>query len=230
MSLSSRLHWFIQRKRRKLNIRSGGYSQYGQDITVFELLGSPSRGVFLDIGANDGKSLSNSLLFEEKGWTGVCVDPHPIVFESLKKNRKGHLVNACIADRDGTVNFLAVEGPANMLSGIKEFCDAHHMERIEKEIAQNGGTTRTVEIEALSPTTLCNRFDIRQIDFLSIDTEGCELQILKSFDFGKVPVRIISVENGSRSSVVYRYLTSREFVLVKCVGCDEIYRHQSVQL
>ncbi|MFA7256226.1 MAG: FkbM family methyltransferase [Kiritimatiellales bacterium] len=230
MSRTCWLHWFIQRKQRKRNIRSGGYSQYGQDVTVFDLLGKPSQGVFLDIGANDGKSLSNSLLFEEKGWTGVCVDPHPIVFESLKKNRKGHLVNACIADKDGTVNFLAVEGPANMLSGIKEFCDVHHMERIGKEIAQNGGTTRTVEIEALSPATLCNRFDIRQIDFLSIDTEGCELQILKSFDFENVPVRIISVENGSRSSSIFRYLTSKGFVLIKCVGCDEIYRHKAVTL
>jgi len=226
MPFTGLLHWFIQRKRRKSNIRSGGYSQYGQDITVSELLGSPSQGVFLDIGANDGRLLSNSLLFEERGWTGICVDPHPVVFESLKKNRTCHLVNACIAAKDGVVNFLAVEGPANMLSGILEFCDTHHMERIEKEIEQHGGTTKTVPIEALSPETLCTRFGIQQIDFLSIDTEGCELPILKSFDFEKVPVRVISVENGNRSPDIFRYLTSKGFHLVKCVGCDEIYQRK----
>jgi len=223
-------HWFIQRKYRKSNIRSGGYSQYGQDVTVFDLLGRPARGVFLDIGANDGRSFSNSLFFEEQGWTGVCVEPHPVVFESLIKNRSGHRVNACITDKDTVVNFLVVEGPANMLSGIAEFIDAHHMQRIDQEIAQNGGSKRTVSIEALSPVTLCNRFNIQQVDYLSIDTEGCELNILKSFDFEKVPVRIIGVENGSRSPAICSYLSSKGYVLVKCVGCDEIYRHKTVSL
>lgn len=222
------LHWFIQRKLRKSNIRSDGYSQYGQDITVFELLGRPPNGTFLDIGANDGKNFSNTLLFEEKGWSGICVEPHPVVFESLKQNRICHMVNACIVDIDRTVNFLVVDGSANMLSGIKEFCDKHHMERIEKEIAENGGSTRTVPIEALSPATLCNRFKVKQIDFLSVDTEGCELQILKAFDFKRVPVRTISVENGARSSEIFRYLTSKGYKLIKCVGCDEIYQYQPV--
>lgn len=222
------LHWFVQHKRRKANIRKGGYSQYGQDITVFELLGKPPQGVFLDIGANDGKTYSNSLLFQEKGWTGVCVEPHPIIFEALRENRNCELVNACIANKDGIVNFLVVDGPANMLSGILEFCDTHHKERIEKEMSQTGGNKRIIPIEALSPTTLCSRFNINQIDFLSIDTEGCELPILKSFDFEKTPVRMVSVENGSRSPAVFRYLTSKGFHLVKCIGCDEIYRHQFV--
>lgn len=224
------LHWFIQRKRRKANIRSGGHSQYGQDITVFDLLGRPAHGVFLDIGANDGKTLSNSLLFEEHGWTGVCVEPHPVMFEALRQNRGGHLVNACIVDRDTTVNFLVVEGPANMLSGIAEFIDASHMARIDRELAQYGGHKRLVSIEALSPATLCQRFGIKQVDYLSIDTEGCDLNILKSFDFDQVPVRVIGVENGSRTPDICRYLATKGYRLVKCVGCDEIYRHQSVVL
>lgn len=226
----SRLYWYIQRKQRKRNIRKDGYSQYGQDITVFELLGRPSCGVFLDIGANDGFTFSNSWLFEEHGWSGVCVEPHPIMFQTLEQKRNCHLVNACISDTDNTVNFMVVEGPANMLSGIVEFIDTRHIERIDKEIAESGGSKRIIAIEALSPVTLCNRFDIQQVDYLSIGTEGCELNILKSFDFEKVPVRIIGVENGSRSSAIFRYLTSREYVLVKCVGCDEIYRHKTVSL
>ena len=224
------LHWAIKRKQRKRNIRSGGYSQYGQDVTVFDLLGKPAHGVFLDIGANDGRSFSNSLFFEERGWTGVCVEPHPAVFEALTRNRSGPMANACIADKDTVVNFLVVDGPGNMLSGIADFMDVHHMQRIERAIAQNGGSKRTVRIEALSPMTLCNRFNIQQVDYLSIDTEGCELNILKLFDFAKVPVRIIGVENGSRSSAICRYLTTQGYILVKCVGCDEIYRNITVSL
>ena len=222
------LHWYMKRKCRKFHIRRDGYSQYGQDVAVFDLLGRPSTGVFVDIGANDGRSLSNSLLFEEQGWTGICVEPHPIVFETLKANRRAHLVNACIAEKDGTVDFLLIEGGANMLSGIAEFISESHMQRIDTEIAQSGGNKRVVEIEALSPETLCRRFDIQTIDYLSIDAEGAEYSILKAFDFETIKIRIIGAENGTRSPVLYNYLTKKGFRLVKCVGCDEIYRNKTV--
>lgn len=224
---NSLLYWHIQRKQRKKNIRKGGYSQYGQDLTVYDLLGQLDNGVFLDIGANDRVSLSNSLFFEEKGWTGVCVDPHPVIFETLKTKRHCHLLNACITDKDGIVNFLVEEGKPNMLSGILEFLDERHRTRIDKEIAETGGSKRTIEIEALSPQTLLKRFGIDRVDYLSIDTEGCELSILKTFDFQKTPVRVVGVENGTRPPDLFRHMCSVGHTLVKCVGCDEIYQRNT---
>lgn len=222
--------WYLKRKRRKANVRAGGYSQYGQDVVVMELLGHPAHGVFVDIGANDGVSFSNSLLFEQQGWTGICIEPNPVIYESLAKNRACNLVNACIAGEDSNVTFLVVEGSGNMLSGIREFCDAHHLNRIDKEIRKNGGGTRTIEIEALSPATLLSRYDVREIDYLSIDTEGCEMEILKRFDFTKVPTKVIGVENSTRSPVFANYLAIYGYRLAKCVGCDEIYVHSSISL
>lgn len=219
----TRPYWYWKRKQRKRNIRQDGHSQYGQDVTVYELLGRPAKGVFLDIGANDGVTLSNSLLFEENGWTGVCVEPHPVIFQTLQEKRSCHLVNACISDRDETVDFMVVEGYAHMLSGIAKFFDERHFRRIDEDIASHGGSRRTIQIEALSPKTLLERFDIHTIDYLSIDTEGCELPILKNFDLKQTDVKVIGVENGQRSSGLFRHLTSAGYRLVKCVGCDEIY-------
>ncbi len=217
------LYWYLKRKRRKKNCRNDGHSQYGQDLVAFELLGKPATGVFIDIGANDGITISNSLLFEEKGWQGICIEPHPSIFNKLQQNRHCHCVNACIADKDGWVDFLAVEGPANMLSGIYSFMDPHHKERIEKEISENGGDQELIKIEAITPATLLKRFSITEIDFLSVDTEGCELPILQTFNFEKNPAKVISVENGSRSASLFEFLSSREYSLHKCIGCDEIY-------
>lgn len=217
------LHWVIQRKLRKRNVITAGHSQYGQDVTVYNLLGKPSRGVFLDIGANDGVTFSNSLFFEKKGWAGLCVEPHPTIFKELSEHRQCHLLNACVADADSVVDFLAIEGPSNMLSGIVQYLDQSDLDRIDRDIAANGGSKQEIEIEALSPETLLDRFDITEIDYLSIDTEGCELSILRNFDFKKTPVKIIGVENGSRSTELFRYLTLQGYQLKKCVGCDEIY-------
>ena len=216
-------YWYLSRRCRKNNIRKDGHSQYGQDVTVWELLGRLTHGVFVDIGANDGVTFSNSLLFEEKGWDGICVEPHPVMFKKLQEKRKCNLVNSCIAGEDGIVNFLVVEGSENMRSGILEFLDQHNIELIDKGIAEHGGSKRTEPIEAISPQTLLERFNIQQIDYLSIDTEGCELQILRQFDFKKIPVKIISIENGDRKPSVFNYMTRINYELVKTVGCDEIY-------
>lgn len=221
----SRIYWYLKRKRRKKNISHKGYSQYGQDISCLELLQEIDSGIFIDIGANDGLNGSNSLLFEKKGWQGICVEPHPHIFAKLKDVRDCDCLNACITDKDGRADFLAVHGAANMLSGIESYMDQRHLKRINKEIAKKGGSTERIEIEALSPSTLIDRFSLSKIDFLSVDTEGCELPILKSFlseSIGPKP-KVISVENGSRTSALFEYLTTVSYKLYKCVGCDEIY-------
>jgi len=218
--------WYLKRKQRKANSRSDGHSQYGQDVVAMELLGNPESGTFIDIGANDGVTYSNSLLFEQRGWTGVCVEPHPVIFSELQEQRKCHLLNACVAAKDEIVDFLVVDGPGNMLSGIAKFCDERHMAQIERNIEQKGGGKRMIEIEALSPETMLARFDIKAIDYLSIDTEGCEMQILKTFDFDQIPVKLISVENNTRTPAIFRYLATIGFSLVKCVGSDEFYRRR----
>lgn len=223
----TKLSWWLKRKRRKSNIRRGGHSQYGQDVMAHELLGMPGSGVFLDIGANDGTKFSNSLFFEKLGWEGICVEPNPAIFEKLQHARNCHCINACVSDQDATVDFLAVDGPAHMLSGIEAFLDDRHLERIDADIARKGGSKHRIRIEAISPPTLLNRFGYSCIDFLSIDTEGCELQILKNFDFEAILTKSISVENGNRSPEIFQYLTRSGFKLAKCVGCDEIYLPQS---
>ena len=101
--------------------------------------------------------------------------------------------------------------------------DPHHRERIDKEIAENGGNKTIIKVEALTPATLLKRFSITEIDFLSVDTEGCELPILQTFNFDENPASVISVENGSRSSSLFKFLSSRGYSLHKCIGCDEVY-------
>ena len=226
MQLLKNIRWYLKRKRRKANSKNDGHSQYGQDVTVYELLGKPQTGFFLDIGANDGKTFSNSLLFEENGWEGICVEPHPEMFKTLEAHRKCHLINACVSDTDGTVNFMMIEGPENMLSGIVDFFDDHHMERIDKGLKTNGGSKKIIEIEALTPATILERFNAEQIDFLSVDVEGCDLNIIQAFDFAKTRVHMISVENN-RSPSIMHFLDTKGFDLIKCVGCDEIYRNRS---
>ncbi len=98
-----------------------------------------------------------------------------------------------------------------------------HLERIDREIEINGGDKRLIKIDAICPETLTNNYNLKQIDYLSIDTKGCEMEILRKFDFSKINVKVIGVENGSRSPELLNYLNSVGYKLHKCIGCDEIY-------
>jgi FkbM family methyltransferase len=162
---TTKLHWWLNRKSRKKNIISGEISQYGQDRVAFELLKKQKSGTFIDIGANDGLSLSNSLLFEKNGWTGVCVEPNPVIFEDLSNSRNCECLNACISDSDGIVSFLAIDGPANMLSGIQDFLDESSLERIDREIKEKGGSKSIMEVESITPKSLLERFNLQSVDF-----------------------------------------------------------------
>lgn len=218
----SKLYWHFSRRLRKSNIQKGSYSQYGQDLVVAELFSGFEEGTFVDIGANDGSTFSNSLLFEERGWHGICIEPHPSIFKILQGNRSCNLVNCCIAERDGTVDFLVVDGPANMRSGILHSLKPADLKLIDEEIERFGGTKTIKQIESISPKSLLQRFKLERIDFLSIDTEGHGLQILKKFDFKEVEIKVISIENEGTPDI-FKYMSENGFELYKTVGCDEIY-------
>src|SRR4051812_7676853 len=106
-------------------------SQCKQDKFVNEVIFNNKRnGVFVDIGANDGITFSNSYFFEKQlGWTGLCVEPLESTFQKLKAVRSCKLVNGCAASFNGEETFFAVDGYGEMLSGLKSKYDSRHLSR-----------------------------------------------------------------------------------------------------
>ncbi len=197
-------------------------SQYGQDKFVAEyLFPGKERGTFVDIGANDGVTLSNTLFFEERRqWTGLCVEPLPEIFEKLREAReRAFCENVCVSQTEGTLDFAMVEGE-DMLSGIVESMDKRHHRRIEKE----KGRLRMLRLPSLRLQTLLEKYALDQVDFLSIDTEGSELEVLRSVDFDKTKVGVVCVENNSGRKDVRRHLEERGFAYYVTLGdLDDLY-------
>jgi len=221
-----KLHWYIAKKKRRRNLPQGFHSQFGQDAFIADLFGQKRGGVFLDIGANDGVSFSNTLHLERAlGWTGIAVEPHPDVFKKLQANRQCHLFNGCIGDQNGKLSFQAISGSADELSTLSTVVNAgdeHHTALLDRMMAQYGGQKKIVEVECLTPASLLERFGIGPIDYLSLDTEGFEMQILTAFDFDRFPVNVVDVENR-KGTAVFNLMRSRGYKLLRCLGCDEVY-------
>ena len=223
--LSHYYRQFIYRRQVKLLPEiAGGYGAGGQDVYVADLLGRPTKGIFVDIGANDGVTINNTLFFEkELGWSGLAIEPMPDAYAKLKANRCCHTLNACIADREGTAEFLEISGRAQMLSGLIDKYDSQHLRRIDRTIKRLGGSSKTTAVECVRFSTAIARLNIDRIDFLSLDTEGGELDILRDIDFNTLPVRAISVENNYFTLTIRDYLAKFGFQHMGTIGIDEIY-------
>ena len=214
---------------KKYSKRDDFYSQYGQDIFLVErVFRGMTGGFFIDIGAGDGITLSNTYYFERSlGWTGICFEPNPTVFESLQQNRKCLCINGAVSDRKGEARFLKIDGYSEMLSGLVGKYEPLHVTRIERELTVYGGTRREIMVPCYELNEILAKNGVSHVDYLSIDTEGSEFDILKSLDFKRIAFRATSVENNYGDDRIEKHLNGRGFRLAAILGPDEIYLKRS---
>ncbi len=200
-------------------LRHEGFcSQHGQDKWLVEYVLSHQRaGFFVDVGAYDGIEISNTWLLESKyGWSGICVEPIPSVFAKLRQNRRCECVQGCVASYDGETTFLEVEGNET-LSGMAATVSGPHQARIE------GSKIRKLRVPCFRLDTLLKERGVSKIDFLSIDTEGSELAILRSIDWRTVKIGAICVENTYHGDLIAELLCRQGYRLDAILAGDEIY-------
>jgi FkbM family methyltransferase len=195
--LRGSLHLAIQRgqlsgdaKPRSLSNLSA--SQLGQDLWVLEQSGYKRNGFFVEFGATDGILLSNTLLLESRyGWSGICVEPQPGFFDQLKKNRNCVVLNACISGQTGQqVEFIQAEE----YGGIADYAgDDMHADK--RQAYRTLGKTMQVTTLSLHDL-LTNQRAPHNIDYLSVDTEGSEYEILRAFPFDQWRIQCITVEHN----------------------------------
>jgi FkbM family methyltransferase len=182
------------------------------------------QGTFVDIGANDGITGSNSMLLEEKGWKGLLIEPNHKHAEALSK-RTGSKVFFIAISESPSVDFHVVDGPKN-LHGLSRIQSSDiFREKIEKE----GGQIVKLVLPAKRLTVLLDENQVnREFELLSIDTEGHELVVLKTLDFQFYQPKMIIVEDNSKgsNSTIDRYLSSKKYRRVSRIGVNEIYVHQ----
>lgn len=203
------------------------FSQFGQDRLVLNLLGGMRGGFFLDSGASDGVTSNNTKLLEDSfGWNGICVEPNEDFFTVLRKNRRCHCLNCCLYDRDGEVDFLE---NAYTLGGILNEYHPHHLRYAQRsfQLASNvDGLPATVSKPCRTLRSVLRECGApKVIDYWSLDTEGSELAILKSFPFDEYTFRVLTVEHNwmPLRQKINAFLESRGYLRVAALEIDDCY-------
>lgn len=163
------------------------YSQKYEDIIIDKLLKHKKRGFYVDIGANDPDSLSNTKRFYNRGWHGINIEPNPILFKKLQKKRKKDInLNIGISNQQSQLNFYIFD-PHSLSTFSKKQANIYKMNG-NKIIKKTN--IKTVQLKEVFKKYVKNN----KIDFISIDTEGYDMLVLKSNDWNKYQPTIICVE------------------------------------
>jgi len=179
-------------------------SQYGQDLWVLDLLANKRGGYFLEMGAGDGLWISNTLLLAQKfGWTGILVEPTR-VYERLVMNRpEATCVKACVSsdDREVTLFEIRDRGQAEidlsaadntLLSAVREDLDPAAGDQIN---TMWGDFKEAHTVKAIPLARILDEHRApRIIDYFSLDVEGYEYEVLRTFPFQRYKFRCLGVE------------------------------------
>ena len=181
---------FLDYCRRNLHISN---AQFFQDLFVLYVLNGKRGGYFVEFGACDGVAGSNSLILEKSfGWQGILAEPGRCWHDDLKKNRSCHIDLRCIWGVGGEVlSFNEVTRPG--LAGLSTV-DSYSLHDGHGHL-RDFGNKYSVETISLNELLDLNAAP-SDIDYISVDTEGSELSILKNFDFGRYNVKIFTVEHN----------------------------------
>jgi hypothetical protein len=147
------------------------YSLAGQDKWVLETLNFKTNGFFVDLGSGNGIKYSNTYTLEnEYQWSGICVDVNQNKFEELETNRTSININKAIYNYDGTC-LIDNDGKINDVSGTTVDCNTFN-------------------------TILINNPINNVIDYVSVNVGGKELDIIKSIDFKKNQIVLMSIQHN----------------------------------
>ncbi len=197
------------------------FSQAGQDKIIKEFFfKNKKNGFFVEIGAFDGIQGSNCYHFEKfLNWDGIALEPSRIQFEKLKKNRKCKILNEAVSHEIKEVEFIEVIEGLTQMSGINNNFYQRNMNIISKNKRSKTQSInlKTITFEQAVPKNV-------DIDYLSIDIEGGEMDLLNAINFNDNDIKVISVENNIPAEQNFKdFFDSKNFVYFDRLGQDEIF-------
>ena len=192
------------------------YSQRGEDIVIDHLLKHKKIGFYIDVGANDPIRFSNTNRFYKRGWYGINIEPDPICFEKIRSARSKD-VNLNIGIGTSHKKFYFYKFFPDTLSTFSKDAAKNYIQKGFELVNKI-----KIEVRKLSDIidTYCRN---TPIDFISIDTEGYDLVVLKSNDWKRFRPKLVCIEAGLKNSEVTEYLQKNGYNEVFNNGLNKIF-------
>ena len=189
------------------------YAQWGEDRLVWDHFHRKPRGFFIEVGANDPINLSQTYLLEQNGWEGILVEPQAECCHRLRQVRpRSKVIQA------------ACGAPAQKGKALFRVAASHDRSMLAAQTPDEDVTfTGTVEVDLITLDDLLAERGNLKPDFVSIDVEGGELEVLKGFNLAKHHPSLLVVEDHVEHLRLHSYLRAQGYKLVKRTGSNNWY-------
>ena len=162
------------------------YSTFGEDLIVEKFFRNKKKGFYVDIGCYHPLEGNNTYLLFKKGWNGINADVNSLSVDLFNKARKNdHNINIAVSNQKKRLK-IYFRRKINMLNTSSK--------KLAKIHFRNGFESKSIKSNSLNMIIKGSRFKKKKIDFLNIDVEGSELNVLKSLDFIKYKPKLICIE------------------------------------
>jgi FkbM family methyltransferase len=194
------------------------YAQNREDIFLFALIGHVEKGVYIDIGAHHPTFHSVTKLFYDRGWTGLNVEANPLLIDNFTEFRpKDTNIAVGISNRDGQMTFREYPGALGLSSvheGVKAIHEATHL------------AYRDLTIEVATLAKVFTEHQVSRIDFLKIDVEGHEVEVLEGNDWVRWRPSVILAE-AIASAEITKFLSGVGYKFEFFDGLNNYYVEKS---
>jgi FkbM family methyltransferase len=189
------------------NIRTSKYyGQWETDRIIERYFDEDYIGTCIEVGAADGIKGSNTMWFEDSGWKTLCIEANPLFKDSLHDKRKEVVISAVGTSESNSADFnVFVVGNNNIMTSISGLVVDDKLVESHKHLIKDSYKIK-VPVKRLD-SLLEEKGYPREIDFISIDTESTELDVLKSLDLSEWYVKLLVVENNHNDPAIEEYLT-----------------------
>ena len=204
-----------------------------KDEFIFDLFPSSSSSYFVDVGASDGKYGSNTFSLEKRGWSGLCIEAHPDLMQSLKENRSCQIDYSLVGKDNQSVNFCAQESESHVVGfvGNNKYGGFSHAWRGGSGIIDNWSEdkkticekdSKIIEMKTTTLTEILERHSCpKYIELIDIDTEGNDYNVLEGINWDKHRFAAILIEGHSIE--IQKKLQSVDYVMVQKFAEEYLY-------
>jgi FkbM family methyltransferase len=197
-------------------------SQAGQDRWLEENVFKGKRnGVFAEVGAFDGINGSNTWFFETfRAWRGLLIEPSPYWAATCRSHRVVPCLQAAAGGEVRSARFLEVERGYTQMGGLVDSYDEGLMDRVKQDPRYEG---REIEVAVRPLGDMLIEHGMTQVDYLSLDVEGAEIEVLRAFPFDRISVTAWSVENHGDKPEIAEIMERAGYVRARRIGEDDIW-------
>ncbi|QDL91804.1 FkbM family methyltransferase [Paroceanicella profunda] len=201
------------------------FSQAGQDEFLDRTVFRRKRGgVFVEVGAYDGITGSNTAFFEAfRGWTGLLVEAAPHLHAQVCANRASPCLNLAVAAQEGEADFLDIRSGYVQMGGLLDTLGAGARAAIE---ADSRTRAEVIRVPTRPLADILSGAGLRRIDYISIDIEGGEEAVLAAFPFARFEIAAWSIEVNEASPAIAAIMDAAGYRLAAHVGVDQIWLHK----